>query len=123
MEAEWLRLEHKGTAASSKDKVRQWFVCEVPDEDENSGDDDWCHVADVFANIESGVVMRIDVVLVSDVNRVFGSDVDEGKLERVIVSELRSACESSFYSEVPLYRVKLKTEEDFVYFSNSNLLI
>jgi hypothetical protein len=41
MEAEWLRLEHKGTASSSKDKVRQWFVCEVPDEDENSGDEEW----------------------------------------------------------------------------------
>lgn len=123
MEADWIRLEHQETARIGNDKSRQWFVCEVPDEDENSGDDDWCHVADVFTSLEVGVISRIEVVLMHDVDTVFEQDAKNGRLEELIVEVLRTTSKCPFAEDVPLFRARFGTKEAFVYHSDLNVLV
>ena len=122
MESEWLRLEHRGTSSCRRNKVREWFACEVPDEDENSGDDDWCHVADVFVDIQSDLITRIDVILTHSVDMIFDSEVEDGNFQKVIVAWLRTLCKNPFAAEVPLYCTRFKSEEDFVYFRDAHVL-
>ena len=89
MEPEWMRVEHRSTLNSSSKHTRHWFSCEIPDEDEDSGDDDWCHVADVFVTFELGIINRIEIVMAHNVNELFDSAPITGHFQKVIIEELR----------------------------------
>jgi hypothetical protein len=123
MESEWMRLKHRGTSCPSQNLQREWFSCEVPDEDENSGDDDWSHVADVFLDIHSGSVSRIQVVMRSDIDDIFDSEVTSGNFQRVVLHYLLSLSDASFNEMVPFYCTRFNNEEDFVYFRNAHQLV
>lgn len=116
MESEWLRLEHRGTSSSRQSETRHWFSCEIPDEDENSGDDDWSHVADVFVDFQSGIISRINVVMTHDIDTIFDAEPVSGHFQKVIIESLRTFFNDSFNSRVvPLYCSKFKAQADFLY--------
>jgi hypothetical protein len=123
MESEWLRLEHRGTSICNREGMREWYACEVPNEDENSGDDDWIHVADVFIDIKSGIVSRIDIVFTQGVDSIFDPDEKNGNLQRVIIAWLRNLSKTPFADEILVYCTQFRPEEDFCYFRDPNMLV
>lgn len=116
MEPEWMRVEHRCTLHSSSTHTRHWFSCEIPDEDENSGDDDWCHVADVFVTFEFGIINRIEIVMAHNVNELFDSAASTGHFQKVIIEELRKFFQDSFNSrEVALSCLTFSPQPEFLY--------
>lgn len=122
MEADWSRLRSIAVTPAEGQKIRQWFVCEVPDEDETSGDDDWLHVADVLITVELGVVTQVEIWAGSPTDEIFEADAHNGRLEEVIVELLRSNDELQFALDVPLFRATMGREPMFIYHSDLRVL-
>ncbi len=122
MEADWIRLQPLAIASVRNEKSRQWFACEIPNEDEDSEDDDWCHVADVFTTVELGVVTQIEIWLGHEVDEIFEQDARNGRLEEVIVQLLRQICQLPFALDVSLFRATLGKQPAFIYHSDLGVL-
>jgi hypothetical protein len=122
MEADWIRLRSIATVPLKDQKTRRWFVAEVPDEDENSGDDDWLHVADVFTTTQDGVVTQVEVCRASDVDATFEQDSRNGRLEEVIFELLRPFEGIQFALDVSLSRSTLEKEPALIYHSDLGIL-
>ena len=122
MEADWIRLRSIAMMPLKDQKTRRWFVAEVPDEDENSGDDDWLHVADVFTTTQDGVVTQVEVCRANDVDAIFEQDSRNGRLEEVIFELLRPFDGIQFALDVSLSRSTLEKEPTLIYHSDLGIL-